>query len=128
TPAITKFIKSVIAILPEELGNIYVIPFCCPSSVDSVEAAIKLEKQTSGRNTMFSFRVAYHGMTSGTMGIMGNLNTKARRTGLMSDVHFMPFPYSLRCPFGLGGDEGAKASIRYIERLLNGDEAGIIKP
>ncbi|WP_050932864.1 pyridoxal phosphate-dependent class III aminotransferase, partial [Vibrio harveyi] len=48
--------------------------------------------------------------------------------GLMSDVHFMPFPYSLRCPFGLGGDEGAKASIRYIERLLNDDEAGIMKP
>lgn len=46
----------------------------------------------------------------------------------MSDVHFMPFPYSLRCPFGLGGDEGAKASIRYIERLLNDDEAGIMKP
>ncbi|GAL33847.1 diaminobutyrate-2-oxoglutarate aminotransferase / L-2,4-diaminobutyrate decarboxylase [Vibrio maritimus] len=60
--------------------------------------------------------------------MMGNLGTKARRTGLMSDVHFMPFPYSLRCPFGLGGDAGAKQSIRYIERLLNDDEAGIMKP
>ncbi len=59
-------------------------------------------KQTTGRNTMFAFRGAYHGMTNGTMGMMGNLNAKARRTGLMSDVHFMPFPYSLRCPFGLG--------------------------
>ncbi|MCG6283309.1 aminotransferase class III-fold pyridoxal phosphate-dependent enzyme, partial [Vibrio diabolicus] len=88
----------------------------------------KLAKQTTGRNTMFAFRGAYHGMTNGTMGMMGNLNTKARRTGLMSDVHFMPFPYNLRCPFGLGGDEGAKASIRYIERLLNDDEAGIMKP
>jgi len=77
---------------------------------------------------MFAFRGAYHGMTNGTMGMMGNLGTKARRTGLMSDVHFMPFPYNLRCPFGLGGDEGAKASIRYIERLLNDDEAGIMKP
>ncbi|GAL09248.1 diaminobutyrate-2-oxoglutarate aminotransferase [Vibrio astriarenae] len=67
-------------------------------------------------------------MTNGTMGMMGNLGTKARRTGLMSDVHFMPFPYSLRCPFGLGGEEGAKANIRYIERLLNDDEAGIMKP
>ncbi|WP_038174602.1 pyridoxal phosphate-dependent class III aminotransferase [Vibrio pacinii] len=128
TEAKTKFIKAVKDFLPEQLGNHCVIQFCGPSGADAVEAAIKLAKQTTGRNTMFAFRGAYHGMTNGTMGMMGNLGTKARRTGLMSDVHFMPFPYNLRCPFGLGGDEGAKASIRYIERLLHDDEAGIMKP
>ena len=128
TSAKTHFIKSVKGFLPQELNDNCVIQFCGPSGADAVEAAIKLAKQTTGRNTMFAFRGAYHGMTNGTMGMMGNLGTKARRTGLMSDVHFMPFPYSLRCPFGLGGDEGAKASIRYIERLLNDDEAGIMKP
>ncbi|WP_404969964.1 pyridoxal phosphate-dependent class III aminotransferase [Vibrio campbellii] len=128
TSAKTHFIKSVKGFLPQELSDNCVIQFCGPSGADAVEAAIKLAKQTTGRNTMFAFRGAYHGMTNGTMGMMGNLGTKARRTGLMSDVHFMPFPYSLRCPFGLGGDEGAKASIRYIERLLNDDEAGIMKP
>ncbi|MGX9416018.1 diaminobutyrate--2-oxoglutarate transaminase family protein [Vibrio sp. WJH972] len=122
------FINQVNAFLPKELADNSVIQFCGPSGADAVEAAIKLAKQTTGRNTMFSFRGAYHGMTNGTMGMMGNLGTKARRTGLMSDVHFMPFPYNLRCPFGLGGDEGAKASIRYIERLLNDDEAGVMKP
>ncbi|OEE76606.1 pyridoxal phosphate-dependent class III aminotransferase [Vibrio ordalii] len=128
THAKDKFIKQVKAFLPEEFAKNSAIQFCGPSGADAVEAAIKLVKQTTGRNTMFAFRGAYHGMTNGTMGMMGNLNTKARRTGLMSDVHFMPFPYNLRCPFGLGGDEGAKASIRYIERLLNDDEAGIMKP
>lgn len=128
TEAKTNFIKSVKHFLPQQLADNCVIQFCGPSGADAVEAAIKLAKQTTGRNTMFAFRGAYHGMTNGTMGMMGNLGTKARRTGLMSDVHFMPFPYSLRCPFGLGGDEGAKASIRYIERLLNDDEAGIMKP
>ncbi|CAE6895295.1 COG0160 4-aminobutyrate aminotransferase and related aminotransferases [Vibrio sp. B1FLJ16] len=128
TSAKTNFIQSVKSFLPQELGDNCVIQFCGPSGADAVEAAIKLAKQTTGRNTVFAFRGAYHGMTNGTMGMMGNLGTKARRTGLMSDVHFMPFPYNLRCPFGLGGDEGAKASIRYIERLLNDDEAGIMKP
>ncbi|RTZ16745.1 aminotransferase class III-fold pyridoxal phosphate-dependent enzyme [Vibrio aquaticus] len=128
TEAKTHFIKSVKNFLPQELADNSVIQFCGPSGADAVEAAIKLAKQTTGRNTMFAFRGAYHGMTNGTMGMMGNLGTKARRTGLMSDVHFMPFPYDLRCPFGLGGDEGAKAGIRYIERLLNDDEAGIMKP
>ncbi|EGU46427.1 glutamate decarboxylase [Vibrio ichthyoenteri ATCC 700023] len=122
------FIQAVKRFLPQELATNSVLQFCGPSGADAVEAAIKLAKQVTGRNTMFAFRGAYHGMTNGTMGMMGNLGTKARRTGLMSDVHFMPFPYHLRCPFGLGGDEGAKASIRYIERLLADDEAGIMKP
>ncbi|WP_413479432.1 pyridoxal phosphate-dependent class III aminotransferase [Vibrio hibernica] len=128
TPAKDHFIKQVKSFLPADFANNSVIQFCGPSGADAVEAAIKLAKQTTSRNTMMAFRGAYHGMTNGTMGMMGNLGTKARRTGLMSDVHFMPFPYSLRCPFGLGGDEGAKQSIRYIERMLNDDESGIQKP
>ncbi len=128
THAKDRFIKRVKAFLPADMAANSAIQFCGPSGADAVEAAIKLAKQTTGRNTMFAFRGAYHGMTNGTMGMMGNTGTKERRTGLMSDVHFMPFPYSLRCPFGLGGDEGAKASIRYIDRLLNDDEAGIMKP
>ncbi|RCS73333.1 pyridoxal phosphate-dependent class III aminotransferase [Vibrio casei] len=128
TPAKDRFIKQVKAFLPQDFAKNSVIQFCGPSGADAVEAAIKLAKQTTGRNTMVAFRGAYHGMTNGTMGMMGNLGTKARRTGLMSDVHFMPFPYSLRCPFGIGGDAGAKQSIRYIERMLNDDESGIQKP
>ncbi|MFV0574697.1 MAG: pyridoxal phosphate-dependent class III aminotransferase [Vibrio sp.] len=128
TPAKDRFIKQVKSFLPADFAQDSVIQFCGPSGADAVEAAIKLAKQTTGRNTMIAFRGAYHGMTNGTMGMMGNLNTKERRTGLMSDVHFMPFPYSLRCPFGIGGDEGAKQNIRYIERMLNDDESGIQKP
>ncbi len=123
-----NFIRAVKDFLPSAFASKSVVQFCGPSGADAVEAAIKLAKQTTGRNTMFAFRGAYHGMTNGTMGMMGNLSTKDRRTGLMSDVHFMPFPYDLRCPFGLGGEAGIKASIRYIERLLQDDESGIMKP
>lgn len=128
TPAKDKFIKEVMNFLPEEFAANARIQFCGPSGADAVEAAIKLAKQTTGRNIMAAFHGAYHGMTNGTMAMMGNLNTKARRQGLMSDVHFLPFPYRLRCPFGLKGDEGAKQSIRYIERMLSDDESGVQKP
>ncbi|WP_273859257.1 pyridoxal phosphate-dependent class III aminotransferase [Photobacterium sp. GSS17] len=128
TPAKDKFIKEVMNFLPDEFAKNARIQFCGPSGADAVEAAIKLAKQTTGRNTMAAFHGAYHGMTNGTMAMMGNLNTKARRQGLMSDVHFLPFPYSLRCPFGMHGDEGAKQTLRYIERMLNDDESGVQKP
>ncbi|WP_157037782.1 pyridoxal phosphate-dependent class III aminotransferase [Photobacterium aquae] len=128
TPTKDKFIKEVMSFLPESFAKNARIQFCGPSGADAVEAAIKLAKQTTGRNTMAAFHGAYHGMTNGTMAMMGNLNTKARRIGLMADVHFLPFPYSLRCPFGMHGDEGAKQTLRYIERMLNDDESGVQKP
>ena len=61
-------------------------------------------------------------------GMMGNLGTKARRTGLMVGCAFYAGRNSRTTyvPFGLGGEEGARAGIRYIERLLNDDEAGIM--
>ncbi|MGR5061480.1 diaminobutyrate--2-oxoglutarate transaminase family protein [Photobacterium sp. DNB22_13_2] len=128
TPVKDKFIKELMNFLPDEFAKNARIQFCGPSGADAVEAAIKLAKQTTGRNTMAAFHGAYHGMTNGTMAMMGNLGTKERRQGLMADVHFLPFPYSLRCPFGIHGDEGAKQTLRYIERMLNDDESGVQKP
>lgn len=128
TPAKDAFIQELMAFLPKEFAERARVQFCGPSGADAVEAAIKLAKQTTGRNTMAAFHGAYHGMTNGSMAMMGNLRTKARRQGLMADVHFLPFPYSLRCPFGLGGEEGARQSIRYLEHMLHDDESGMQKP
>lgn len=76
---------------------------------------------------MFVFCGVYYGMINGMMGMMGNFNIKVCCMGLMFDVYFMFFLYSLCCLFGLGGDEGVKVSICYIECLLNDDEVGIMK-
>jgi diaminobutyrate-2-oxoglutarate transaminase len=128
TPIKDDFIKAVMQFLPRNFAKNAHIQFCGPSGADAVEAAIKLAKLYTQRNTMASFHGAYHGMTNGSLALTGNLANKSRRTGLMSDVHFFPFPYSLRCTFGLGGIEGAKQSIHYIESVLNDDESGITKP
>ncbi|MDD1781798.1 pyridoxal phosphate-dependent class III aminotransferase [Enterovibrio sp. ZSDZ35] len=128
TPAKDHFIRELMAFLPQDFAENAKVQFCGPSGADAVEAAIKLAKQTTGRNTIAAFHGAYHGMTNGTMAMMGNLNTKARRQGLMSDVHFLPFPYDLRCPFGLHGEQGARQGLRYIERMLADDESGVQKP
>ena len=128
TPSKDAFIKAVMQFLPANFAKTARIQFCGPSGADAVEASIKLAKLYTKRNTMMSFHGAYHGMTNGSLALTGNLSSKSRRTGLMSDVHFMPFPYNFRCKFGLGGDEGAAQSIRYIESVLCDDESGITKP
>lgn len=128
TPTKDKFVQTLLGFLPKSFADNAKIQFCGPSGAAGVEAAIKLAKQTTGRNTIFAFHGGYHGMTNGAMAMTGNLGAKERRTGLMADVHFLPFPYSYRCPFGLGGDAGAWQSIRYIEHVLNDVESGIQKP
>lgn len=128
TPAKDAFIKGVMQFLPANFAKTARIQFCGPSGADAVEAAIKLAKLYTQRNTMASFHGAYHGMTNGSLSLTGSLSAKGRRTGLMSDVHFFPFPYSYRCKFGLGGEQGDMQSIRYIESVLCDDESGITKP
>jgi len=128
TPSKDAFIKAVMQFLPSHFAKTARIQFCGPSGADAVEASIKLAKLYTKRNTMASFHGAYHGMTNGSLALTGSLGAKSRRTGLMSDVHFFPFPYSYRCKFGLGGAQGAKQSIRYIESVLCDDESGITKP
>jgi len=128
TPTKDLFIKEVMNFLPKSFAADACIQFCGPSGSDAVEASIKLAKLHTGRNNIFSFHGAYHGMTNGSLALTGNLNAKSRRSGLMSDVHFFPYPYSLRCKFGLGGEAGASASARYIESVLHDQESGITKP
>ena len=63
------FIQSVKNFLPARAWRkLLVIRFCGPSGADAVEAAIKLAKQTTGRNAMFAFQLTYHGMTNGYCG------------------------------------------------------------
>lgn len=128
TPVKDAFISELMGFLPPSFAESACIQFCGPSGSDAVEASLKLAKLFTGRSTVLSFHGAYHGMTNGSLALMGNLNAKERRTGLMPDVHFLPFPYSLRCKFGLGGEAGERASIRFIESVLHDQESGIVKP
>lgn len=128
TPVKDSFVSELMEFLPQSFSKDACIQFCGPSGSDAIEAALKLAKLATGRSNVVSFHGAYHGMTNGSLALMGNLNAKVRRTGLMPDVHFFPFPYGLRCKFGLGGEAGERASIRYIESVLHDQESGIVKP
>ena len=67
-------------------------------------------------------------MGHGALACTGNLNAKTKVNGLMPEVHFFPYPYSYRCPFGLGGEAGVDAACSFFERTLKDPESGITKP
>ena len=128
TPTKDTFVQTLFSLLPQDLKENAKIQFCSPSGTDAVDAAIKLCKTATGRSTIIAFGGGYHGMGHGALALTGNLNAKNHVHGLMSDVHFFPFPYSYRCPFGLGGDAGIDAACAYFERTLKDPESGITKP
>ncbi len=128
TPVKDRFVQTIFSLLPEGLKENAKIQFCSPSGTDAVDAAIKLCKTATGRSGVIAFSGAFHGMGHGALSLTGNLGAKTKIGNLMPGVQFMPYPYSYRCPFGLGGEEGVKAASAYFERMLKDPESGVVKP
>ncbi|MCQ2612583.1 MAG: diaminobutyrate--2-oxoglutarate transaminase family protein [Treponemataceae bacterium] len=128
TPVKDDFVHTVLSLLPGELRNNAKIQFCSPSGTDALDAALKLCKTATGRSSIIAFQGGYHGMGHGALSCTGNLHAKTHVNGLMPDVHFFPYPYSYRCPFGIGGEAGVDAACAFFERALKDPESGITKP
>lgn len=128
TAAKHEFITQLMSCLPTEFAKTAKIQFCGPTGSDAVEAALKLFKTVTGRRSVLAFHGAYHGMTLGALSLMGNLGPKNAITGLAAETHFLPYPHSSRCPFGVGGKEAEQISLTYLENMLSDPESGITKP
>ena len=128
TPVKDTFVHTLLSLLPAGMQGNVKVQFCSPSGTDATDAAIKLCKTATGRSSVVAFHGAYHGMGHGAMALTGNLGAKSKVQSLMPDVHFMPYPYSYRCPFGLGGEAGTKACCEYFERMLKDPESGVTLP
>ncbi|NOU23268.1 MAG: diaminobutyrate--2-oxoglutarate transaminase [Methyloglobulus sp.] len=128
TPVKEAFVNEIISCLPKEFAENAKIQFCGPSGSDAVEAAIKLVKIATGRSLIMAFQGGYHGMTNGSLNLMGNTSVKNAVPGSIADVHFLPYPYMYRCPMGSVDDPDSQSTIRYIENLLNDIESGVTKP
>lgn len=128
TPVKDRFVETLFSLLPPGLKDHAKIQFCSPSGTDAVDAAIKLCKTATGRTSVVAFHGAFHGMGHGALSLTGNLAAKSPVSGLMPYVQFMPYPYTYRDPFGLGGEAGVDACCAYFERALKDPESGIPLP
>ncbi|MFC4405500.1 diaminobutyrate--2-oxoglutarate transaminase [Haloarchaeobius iranensis] len=128
TPAKERFVDSLLASLPDEFAERARVQFCSPAGTDAVEAALKLVRTATGNRSILGFQGAYHGMTDGSLALMGDTEVKSSVGGTQHDVHHLPFPYEYRCPFGIGGDAGHEVASEYVENLLDDAESGITDP
>jgi diaminobutyrate-2-oxoglutarate transaminase len=128
TPEKDAFVETLFDLLPKDLARDGRIHFAGPTGADAVEAAIKLTQTATGRRGLLAFTGAYHGMTTGALAMTGSVAVKAPVAGIAADVTRLPFPYDYRCPFGVGGAEGAQLAARYTESLLADENGGVVTP
>ncbi|MGW4686198.1 diaminobutyrate--2-oxoglutarate transaminase family protein [Streptomyces sp. NPDC004244] len=113
TPVKDAFTSELFATLPAELAADARIQFCGPTAVDAVEAALKLVRTATGRSGLLAFTGADHGTTT---------------TAPDAPVTRLPYPQDFRCPFGVGGAEGALLAARWTESLLDDPKGGVPAP
>lgn len=128
TPVKERFVDRLLESLPDEFAANAKVQFCSPAGTDAVEAALKLVKTATGNRSMLAFQGGYHGMSNGALSLMGDTAAKEPISGLMPDVHHLPYPHAYRCPFGLGGEDCWRTSAEYVERTLSNPDSGIVDP
>ncbi|MFD5111630.1 diaminobutyrate--2-oxoglutarate transaminase family protein [Streptomyces sp. NPDC058220] len=120
TPVKDAFLTELFATLPRQFASNARVRFCGPAGTDAVEAAFKLVRAATGRSGLLAFTGAYHGMTAGALAASGGAQDVR--------VTRLPYPYSYRCPFGIGGERGAELSARWTESLLDDSRGGLPAP
>lgn len=130
TPAKLAFVEQLYACLPPAFASQARVQFCGPTGADAVEAALKLFKTATGRRSVLVFQGAYHGMTHGTLAMMGNVAPRQAISGVPAEVQFLPYPYSYRSPFGAGtrAQDTERLSLALLETTLADPESGLCKP
>ena len=119
TVAKREFIQRLYTVVLEPRGLRHKVQFCGPTGTDAVEAALKLARRATGRQTLVAFTGAFHGMSRGSLHVTGSRRARAAGSVPLHDVLFVPYE---------DGPAGRFDSIGYLERLLSDPASGLDVP
>ncbi len=128
TPIRMELVDELLSVLPTKFRNIAKLLFVAPTGSDAVESAMKLAKFNTGRIGMISFEGAYHGMTAGAITLTANKSLKQSLMPMIPEVHFIPYAYCYRCPFGREYSDCSLECASYIEHVLEDPKSGVVDP
>lgn len=119
TIAKRKLLETVRDTLLAPRGLDYKVQFPGPTGANAVEAALKLARKVTGRQTIMSFTNAFHGMTLGALSVTGNAMKRAGAGVPLN--HATPMPYD-------GYFDGATTDFLWMERVLDDSSSGMDRP
>ncbi len=104
-------------LVPRQLH--YKLQFPGPTGANAVEAALKLARKVTGRESVVAFTNAFHGMSLGAMAVSATENRRSAAGVSLPNVSRMPFDGY----FGASVD-----TLDYLERQLDDPASGIELP
>ncbi len=111
-----SFLESFQSQILEPRGLNYKVQFPGPAGTTAVEAALKLARKVTGRETVVSFTNAFHGMSLGALAVTGN---SMKRSGAgISLNNSMPMPFDNYL-------DGQTPDFLLFERLLGDSGSGL---
>lgn len=118
TDAKTAFLESFEGLILKPRGMDHKFMFTGPTGTNAVEAAMKLARKTTGRDTIIAFTNGFHGMTMGALAATGNRGKRAGGGMALSGVVHMPYEDAI---------EGVD-SLAMIRAMLENPSSGIDAP
>ncbi|MGV0643597.1 diaminobutyrate--2-oxoglutarate transaminase [Mycolicibacterium sp. XJ2546] len=119
TSAKTDFLETFERVILKPRNLDYKVQFPGPTGANSVEAALKLARKVTGRESIISFTNAFHGMTLGALSVTGN-SMKRAGAGIPL-VHATPMPYD-------NYFDGVTEDFHWFERVLDDSGSGLNRP
>lgn len=119
TAAKQEFLTEFAARVLVPRGLDYRVQFPGPTGTNSVEAALKLARKVTGRQTIVAFTGAFHGMSLGSLAVTGNA---AKRAGAG-----VPLGHTWRIPYeGFSGDQ--VSGLKLLDIMLADSSSGVDLP
>lgn len=119
TTAKESFLRTFRDVILDPNGLDFKVQFPGPTGTNSVEAALKIARKVTGRETIVSFTNAFHGMTLGALSVTGS-SMKRGGAGVPL-VHTVPMPYDNFL-------DGVTPDFLWFERLLTDSGSGLEDP
>ncbi|MEU5696334.1 aspartate aminotransferase family protein [Actinosynnema sp. NPDC020468] len=119
TTAKSEFLDTFGSAVLAPRGLDYRVQFCSPSGTNAVEAALKVARLATGRDTVVAFSGAFHGVSTGSLAATGSEYFKRGLYATLPKVVHVPYPDS---PLG------AFDSLDLLDRVVRDPSSGVEKP
>lgn len=118
TIAKQEFLATFDAVILQPRKLQYKFQFPGPTGTNAVEAALKLARTVTNRETIISFQNGYHGVTLGALAVTAKASHRDAAGIETHGATFIPFEHGL----------GEIDTTQYLDRLISDRSSGVSKP
>ncbi len=119
TQAKADFLEALQRYVLEPRGLSYRVQFPGPTGTNAVEAALKIARKVTGRETVVSFTNGFHGVSLGALAVTGNEHHRGAAGVSLGGTFRVPYA-------GYLGDD--MDTLDYFEKLLDDNSSGLALP